>query len=133
MSAPLGGVRVPFNGTYYDDRTPSVVVAMLEAARISRPRLRIVVEYGDAATGRAWGDSESGYVSRSTGTTPIPILVHNARSMGGGGLLDHCIVRMRYARGGRVLYAHPNYPKGPPLVEVAADAIGVRTGKDTEL
>lgn len=95
------------NGTYYNDTVSRAVVSLLESIRASH--VRITITYGDTTTGCAWGDAESGYLSRSTGTTRIPILVYNTRSMGGQGVLDNCIVRICASRGKTELYRHPTY------------------------
>ena len=42
----------------------------------------------------------------------VPLLMANRRSMGGGAILDHCIVRIRTSSGGRVLYQDPKYHHG---------------------
>ena len=42
----------------------------------------------------------------------VPLLVANRRSLGGGAILTHCIVRIRESAGGRVLYQHPSYHHG---------------------
>lgn len=100
------------NGTSYDIRTPEAVIRVLEQTRINRSRIH--VSLGDTDTGRDWLEENmvTGYIGRSTGSVKIPLIVHNARSMGGPGLLDHCIVRIRYASGGHVLYQHPSYHYG---------------------
>jgi hypothetical protein len=97
------------DGTFYDSRTPLAVARILERFRINRMRLKI--HHGDSETGLAWGDSESGRIGRSTGPVKIPLLVKNSRSMGGGAILDHCIVKIEYAnkKNGGTLYQHPKY------------------------
>ena len=99
-------------GTSWDVNTSDYVIAVLETARQNHTRLHI--SYGDAETGRDWLEEfESyGYIGRSTGINKIPLIVHNKRSMGGGGLLDHCIVRIRESKGGKVLWQHPKYHHG---------------------
>lgn len=103
------------NGTTYHHDTPAEVVRILEAKRMfGREGDRIKVSYGDTATGRQWdvyGDEYGceGYVHRSGGTVKIPLLVHNRRSFGGPGMLEHCIIRIVTARGKRVLWQHPSY------------------------
>lgn len=100
------------NGTSYDVRTPDEVVAILENARQTRTRLH--VSLGDSESGRDWLEENMvhGFIGRSTGSIKIPLLVHNRRSLGGPGLLDHCIVRIRTSSGGRILWQHPGYHHG---------------------
>lgn len=93
---PLKKYRV-VNGTSYNARTPEIVVQLLEKARVADVRLRI--QYGDVMTGKSWmDDPEEGYIGRSTGETKIPLLVHNKRSMGGDGIMDHHIVKIEPTR-----------------------------------
>lgn len=99
------------NGTSYHAQTANDVIDIIENARAKGTRVR--VHYGDANTGKDWGDiyDVSGRVSRSTGSVKIPLLIHNVRSLGGGGMLDACIVRIRPSnrRDGGDLYRHPKY------------------------
>lgn len=115
------------NGTSYDARTPDEVVAVLENARLNRQRVHVSLgETEGPQAGRDWLEESSvtGMIGRSAGSIKIPLIVHNRRSLGGPGLLDHCIVRIRTAAGGRVLWQHPSYhygvihirPKAEPLV-----------------
>lgn len=97
------------NGTSYQVETPDEVIRVLESARQNKTRLRLA--YGDKETGKDWQESfdVEGTISRSMGPVKIPILIHNARSMGGGGILTHCIVKIVTSRGKRVLYQHSQY------------------------
>lgn len=96
------------NGTYYDVNTNVEVVRILESLRASKKRVAII--YGDTSTGRPWGDVELGRISRSTGMQKIPLIIHNTRSMGGGSVLDRCIVGIRLSTAPhRWLYKHPKY------------------------
>lgn len=99
------------NGTSYDARTNDEVIRILEICRENK--CRIVLDYGDVQTGKSWGETNdiTGYVGRSTGNVRIPILVYNKRSTGGGGILDHCIVRILTSIGKCELYRHPSYHK----------------------
>lgn len=92
------------NGTSYDPQTSDKVIEVLEHCR--KNNIRIVLDYGDVNTGKSWGDiyGITGRIGRSMGPTKIPILLYNRRSMGGGSILDHCIIGIKESRGGRVLY-----------------------------
>jgi hypothetical protein len=80
------------NGTSYHDETCKEVISWLETSRELKQRIRIF--YGDK--GRCWNDEYDtiGHIGRSTGMQKIPLLIKNSRSYGGGGILDHCIVRI---------------------------------------
>ena len=109
------------NGTSYDSRTPQAVVNVLEAARIGGYRVRF--HYGHTGDtdcngkpcerGRDWMEEcdTEGRIGRSMGPIKIPILLHNRRSMGGGGILDACILRIVRAKGGAVLYQSPDWKR----------------------
>jgi hypothetical protein len=100
------------NGTWYHDETPVEVVRILEACRLSKTRIKF--RYGHTTgpkIGQDWGDSmdQCGYVNRSGGSIQVPLVIYNKRSIGGPSILDHCIIKIQTARGGKVLYQHPNY------------------------
>lgn len=103
-------------GTAYDRRTNGDLVLKLDRIRQFGSRVRVT--YGNPLTGVIWGvderhpngDQECGYIGRSMGRVKIPLLIPNARSTGGGGLLDHCIVRLEYSnkkKGGVIWQAPP--------------------------
>lgn len=98
-----------YNGTCYNIKTEESMVRLLENHRILQTRLRF--HWGDTETGKDWGDDcdVCGRIGRSTGSSPIPILVYNSRSHGGGAILDHCIVKITTTKGKHVLYQHPKY------------------------
>lgn len=100
------------NNTAYHIDTPMEVIRILEYYRQDRTE-RLHLCYGDTETGRDWNEiyDVDGYIGRSTGRIKIPLLVHNSRSMGGGAILDHCIVKIQTARGKITLYEHPTYYK----------------------
>lgn len=101
-----------YNGTSYDQRTPIEVIRILEHARLNRDRLHVSLGFTEGPSiGQDWLEENDvyGFIGRSTGTIKIPLLIHNRRSLGGPGLLDHCIVRIRTSTGNRVLYQHPSY------------------------
>lgn len=103
------------NGTTYNYRTANEVVKVLEHARLNNERIHVSYGYTDENdVGLDWLEEYGvvGYVSRSCGPTKVPILVHNSRSLGGGAILDHRIVRIRSSKGGKLLYQHPNYHHG---------------------
>lgn len=92
------------NGTSYHVETPEAVIKVLESARANHTR--IVLDYGDVKTGESWGEvyDIAGYIGRSTGSIKVPLLIHNSRSMGGGAILDHCIIGIKTSAGKYPLY-----------------------------
>ena len=94
------------NGTYYSKDTPDKVIQILERFMGTDQRIRVF--YGDPKTGRDYGEEydNMGYVRRSMGPIKIPLLVHNSRSFGGGGLIGD-IVRITVDK--RNVYVHPKY------------------------
>ncbi len=104
------------NGTSYNEKTSPEVIRVLESVKASGTRIKLDYGYTDvdgtsSAIGQSWGEcyDVTGTIGRSTGSVKIPLLIHNRRSVGGGGILDHRIVQVKESKGGRVLYQHPNY------------------------
>ena len=94
------------NGTTYNDKTPEDLIRVLEKIRLNG--IRCHFHYGDAKTGRPWGDVETGRLGRSMGPKmKIPITLYNRRSIAGAGLLDHCVIKITKTRGGECLYKLP--------------------------
>lgn len=120
------------NGTSYDAQTPDEVIRVLEQARLSRTRLHVSLGYTEGdKIGLDWLEEfESyGYIGSSTGPVKVPLLVANSRSLGGGALLDHCIVRIRQSAGGRVLWQHPAYHFGSMMIRPKAEPITLPDGR----
>ena len=85
-------------GTHYRVGTPDGLIEALERARLNRFRIAVVYE-GDSAI-------EFGRVGRSLGPTlKVPLLVHNARSTGGGEICTRIVREVRTAAGGHLLYS----------------------------
>jgi hypothetical protein len=93
-----------YQGTAYHEDTPDDVVLLLESLRKSKAR--IVLDYGNTETGESWGEKYdiSGSIGRSNGKIKVPLLIHNIRSMGGGSVLDHCIIGIYTSKGKIPLY-----------------------------
>lgn len=87
------------NGTFYDLETPDEVCEVLERAREQRRRLAIAYEAESAP--------EYGRVGRSMGPVKAPLLIHNARSMGGGVICTRIIVEIRDSATKELLYKKP--------------------------
>jgi len=105
-------------GMYFHAETSLAVCNALNAARQSGKRIRVWL--GDKL-GKSWLDEHDveGYVGRSGGRIKIPLLVSNSRSLGGGALLDHCIIKIKETRGA-VTYIHPKFSM-PEFSIVPAD------------
>lgn len=109
--------RAPSDGFAHHPETDPKVRALLDTHLAARKRgagVRMRFHYGEPSTGKAWGDSETGYVGSSMGPQKIPLVISSARSMGGGALLTHKIVKVEAAKKNRdgsrsVLYKHPNF------------------------
>lgn len=117
------------NGTSFHIETPAAVVQVLERARQNRTRIH--VSFGDASTGRDWLEEWdiTGYLGRSMGPVKVPLLVANRRSLGGGAILDNCIVRIRESAGGRILYQHPAYHFGTLAIRSKVEPVTLPDGR----
>lgn len=118
------------NGTSYHDETPDAVIRILENARVNRTRLHISL--GDTDSGKDWLEEfeTHGYVGRSIGPVKVPLLIANRRSLGGGAILDHCIVRIRLTTGRQtVLWQHPKYHHGELEIRRKAEPVTLPDGR----
>lgn len=114
------------NGTSYDSRTPDGVIRVLEQVRLNRTRLHVSLGHTDGAKiGLDWLEEfeSHGYIGRSTVPIKVPLLVANRRSLGGGALLDYCIVRIRQSVGERVLWQHLAYRFGNMEIRPKAEPV----------
>jgi len=101
----------------YNEKTSQKVIDALEHCR--KNNIRIKLYYGDIETGMDWHEENGviGYIRLSRGfDARFPILVYNARSMGGGVIIDHCIIRITTSSGKKELYKAANYQQ--PIVEI---------------
>jgi len=82
---------------------------------------RVRIWYGDIDTGVSWLDEYDvvGTIGRSSGQAKIPLLIKNSRSMGGCGILCHCIIRIDVISSRRTIYEHPLFYV--PLLTVATN------------
>lgn len=90
--------------------TPARLAALL--IKLRNDQKRIVINYGDTKTGESWNETHdiSGYVGASRGYYDLlwPLLVFNARSQGGGGILTAHILEIRESKGKKLIYSHKN-------------------------
>jgi len=100
----------------YNEKTPQAVIQVIDEAYKTNRRLSI--RFGDIETGRDWLDEydTAGTIGKSTGTIKIPLLIKTNRSLGGGALLDHCILKITDQNTKQVLYKAANYQQ--PQVEI---------------
>lgn len=104
------------DNTCYQSETPVELIDILQHLREVHERIKIT--YGDRDTGIAWPEEYDiiGFVSRSTGKLPIPILVYSDRSMGGGSILTGCILKVVTYPGRKVYYKAKNFQE--PIIEI---------------
>ena len=103
----MKGKYKEIDGTFYHVDTPIEICNILNSYLHTKQRIRLF--YGITETGEDWCDiyDTIGYVGRSCGSIKIPLLLNNARSIGGGGILDNCIVKITINK--QVVYKHPLY------------------------
>lgn len=91
----------------FDDNTCDKVKVALIDCYHSKARIR--VWYGDTDTGVSWLEEYDtiGTIGRSGGQVKIPLLLKNARSSGGCGILTNCIIRIDVVGTRRTIYKHP--------------------------
>lgn len=108
---------------YFHEDTPTEVCDIILAARKSNAKLKF--HWGDSATGRDWNEENDviGYIGKSTGRIPVPLLLESRNSSGGGALLDHCVVKIVNNSTGKILYQHPLY-KAPQVEITPSDMEG---------
>jgi hypothetical protein len=98
------------SGFWFHAETLAAVVA--ELVNLHASKERVIIEYGDQKTGQAWAPDctpNAGTIGRSMGPIRIPLLIRTARSTGGEGILEHCIVQIVTSKGKRVLWQHTGY------------------------
>lgn len=126
------------SGVWFTKGTPEAVKRALVSLRIHQRRARVFL--GDATTGKDWNEENdvTGYIGTSGGEKPIMLLVNNRRSMGGGALLTHCIVKIINIATGETVYQHPTYhtalfaaAEGSDMPEYAAEVWKIDDGNRT--
>jgi len=111
--------KEPINGVSYHSETSREVISVLETARKNKTRIRIDLGFtkthddvlsGKQKQGQSWGEEYDieGTVGNSNGDIKIPLLIARTDSLGGGGILDDCIVCIRTSTG-ELLYRDENY------------------------
>lgn len=109
--------NVTVDGTHYDPSTPSEILEALEYARAIGTSIRIFHGFTEQYNpdnkpiGEAWPEENAviGRIGRTTGRKS-PMLVHNARSMGGQLISTNSIVAIKIKH--RWLYQHPKFTTG---------------------
>lgn len=94
-----------FGGLWFSPDCPMNARTVICA--LYKSQTRITVDYGNPKTGKSWGETFNihGRIGRSTGSRKIPLLIHNRRAIGGGGILTDCILSIRTSKAPhRVLY-----------------------------
>lgn len=114
------------SGFYFSEDTREEVADAVTRAHVNGWRVRVFM--GDVKTGEVWPDEwgTMGKVGASCGPCRVPLLVSNARSMGGGSILTGCIVGLTRIDSGRVemIYRHPSFNPGEWSARECVDISG---------
>jgi len=113
-----------FEGFWFNPDTSEEIMRVIVNQYNQHTRLRFW--YGDRFSGTSWEDENdvTGYIGRSTGTKPIPLLIHNQKSIGGGGLLTSAIVKIVNTKTHALLYYHPKFHQSIFFLEKTDDYSG---------
>lgn len=92
-------------GIYFYEGTPIKLCDKLIELRDSKER--VVFDYGDTETKTSWGEvyNISGRIGKTTGIKPMLILIHNARSIGGGTIMTDCVLSIKKSKGKSLIYS----------------------------
>lgn len=118
--------EIEFNGLYFTEGTNQKVMQIICDILKNRRSNRLRFWFGNAQTGKSW-DCEydvTGYIGKSTGNKPIPLLIHNINSSGGGGLITDCILKIVEVKTKRVLYEHEKFNQSTFTVTEKSDLPG---------
>lgn len=96
------------NGISFHAETPQKVCNIL-ANYCGNLNQRVRIFYGDIKTGKDWLECHDtiGYVGRSCGSIKVPLLIATKIDIGGGSILDHCIVKITIDK--KTVYQCRNY------------------------
>ena len=99
--------KIQNGGFFFNNNTPIKVMEILNDAYRNGKRVRVF--YGDRETGEDWCEvyDTIGYVGKSTGIRPIPLLIKTTRSSGGGAILADSSVKIAIDK--KVVYQQDNY------------------------
>lgn len=113
------------DGMNFSKDTPDEVCQALLTAYKNHKRVRVY--YGSRETGESYLDiyNVTGYVGKSTGRLPIPLMISNSRSTGGPAIADNLIVKIQYTQGA-TLYQHPKFF----IPEISCEGRAVKKGTD---
>lgn len=107
-----------------NDKEQIKVNHVLLNARDSHMRIRVF--YGDPETGRDWCEEFDtiGYVGKSTGKEPVPLLIPFRNSLGGSPINTEHILKITLSCNPKeVLYQHPNYKKPVTVINSATNSL----------
>lgn len=93
------------NGITFNNETPNELCVIISNLIGNNKRYRF--DYGDTETKKSWNQvyDIDGYIGRSTGTTKIPLLIHNKRSIGGGQILTNRILSITEIKTKKIIYS----------------------------
>jgi len=122
--------RESYNPELYTPNTPLAVIQFFEkelAIPYERQKAlckRVRIHYGNTVTGRAWGDTDTGYITLSCGDDPELITLRTLDASQGTPVMMGNIIKIETTRGKQALYRHPHFhthDEAPPAVQEPAD------------
>jgi hypothetical protein len=104
-----------YHANLYGPNTPLALIEFIEEELAGQEgalgfhrRNKIIIDYGNPLTGRAWADNATGYLKLVGCTPPGLVLLKTPKSKVGTPVLMNNVVRVQIAKGG-IKYRHPLY------------------------
>lgn len=97
--------EIEYQGLYFNTETDPKVMQIIAENIGTENRLRFFLGMDK----KYWLEEYDtiGRIGKSTGVTPIPLLIQTSRSLGGTGILTHCVQMITIDK--QIVYQHPEF------------------------